>query len=96
MTTITCCAYRSPKKEALYLFTAKDKKLDDLPETMLVMFGQPEFIFDFELSSTRHMAKEDPAVVWRNINEKGYHIQMPPTEAEKKANQLDHEQNLLS
>jgi len=86
MSTITVSAYRSHKKAELYLFVPEEKGLDGLPDELLVMFGKPEHIIDFELSADKKLAREDSATVLESIQTKGYFMQMPPNEIEKIGN----------
>jgi uncharacterized protein YcgL (UPF0745 family) len=77
-TQFECSAYKSLKKEGMYLFTLKGKKLDEiLPEAIANQFGTPEHFYDFTLSPERKMQREDPQKVIANIQTHGFHIQMP-------------------
>lgn len=79
-------AFKSPKKEALYLYIPKDTSLESLPNELLVMFGKPEHVIDFEMSPERKMPRINPVEALKAISKKGYFMQMPPTEAEKMGN----------
>ncbi|WFE69736.1 YcgL domain-containing protein [Thiomicrospira sp. R3] len=83
MEKITVCAYKSNKKEELYVFVDQTKGLDTLPAEFLVMFGETQFVTEFELTPTRRLGREDPAKVYEAIKSKGYFVQMPPNEIEK-------------
>ncbi|MBF6058182.1 MULTISPECIES: YcgL domain-containing protein [Thiomicrorhabdus] len=83
MQAITVSAYRSPKKDELYLFVPQEDGLEKLPKELLVMFGEPQHVIDFELTPNRKMAREDAAKVYESVNSKGYYMQMPPSEVEK-------------
>jgi len=86
MTTINVSAFRSHKKAELYLFVPEEKGLDGLPNELLVMFGEPEHIINFELSAEKKLAREDSATVIEALKTKGYFMQMPPNEVEKMGN----------
>ncbi len=83
MEPIQVSAFRSPKKEELYLFVPTDDGLEKLPKELLTMFGEPTHVFDFELTPDRKMAREDAKDVYDAIQAKGFYMQMPPTEVEK-------------
>ncbi|WP_321324952.1 YcgL domain-containing protein [Thiomicrorhabdus sp.] len=83
MSVMNISAYRSPKKAELYLFVPQENGLQELPNELLVMFGEPEHIIDFELSPEKKLAREDSATVLQSIKSKGYFMQMPPNEIEK-------------
>ncbi len=73
---LTCYIYRSPRKVDTYLYLAREDDFDAVPEALLQSFGTPEFCFDLELTPERRLAKEDPALVCRNLIEQGYHLQV--------------------
>ncbi len=83
MTTINVSAYRSPKKEELYLFVPQETGLEGLPKELLVMFGEPSHVIDFELTPEKKLAREDTQTVLDSLHSKGYYMQMPPSEVEK-------------
>ncbi len=76
-------AFKSPKKQELYLFIPKEKGLESLADELLVMFGEPEHVIDFNLTPERKMPRCDAAKLYEAIQTKGYFMQMPPTEVEK-------------
>ncbi len=86
MTSIQISAYKSPKKNELYLYVAQKEGLDNLPNELTVMFGTPEHVLDFKLNEDKKMPRVNSAEVIKAIHEKGYFIQMPPTEVEKLGN----------
>ena len=83
MTPIMVSTYKSPKKAELYLFIPKEKGLESLADELLVMFGEPEHIIDFDLTPDRKMPRCDATQVYKDLQTKGYFMQMPPTEVEK-------------
>ena len=83
MKPIIVSTYKSPKKAELYLFLPKESALDSLADELLVMFGEPKHIIDFDLTPDRKMPRCDAAQVYEALQTKGYFMQMPPTEVEK-------------
>lgn len=83
MTPLNVSAYRSPKKDELYLFVPQEDALEKLPKELLVMFGEPTHVIDFELTAEKKLAREDTSVVLEALQTKGYYMQMPPNEVEK-------------
>jgi hypothetical protein len=83
MTTMTVSVYKSPKKAELYLYVPQQDGLEKLPGELLVMFGEPAHVIDFELSPDRKLAREDSQKVLDALHSKGYYMQMPPNEIEK-------------
>jgi len=83
MSLINVSAYKSQKKEELYLFVPEEDGLDKLPKELLVMFGEPKHVINFELTPTKKLAREETATVIESLKSKGYYMQMPPSEVEK-------------
>lgn len=81
--TINVSAYKSNKKDELYVFVDKNKGLDILPAEFLVMFGETQFVTEFELTPDRKLGRENPEKVYQALKSKGYFVQMPPNEVEK-------------
>ena len=77
-----CYVYRSARKPDTYLYVAEKDDFSKVPEALLGVFGAPQFALEFELTAERRLAQEDPAQVLGNLKERGFHLQMPPREAE--------------
>ena len=75
---LLCSIYRSPRKPEMYLYVDKLKGLSRVPEGLLTAFGPPALAFEFVLTPERKLAREDVAKVLENIEQQGYHLQMPP------------------
>lgn len=73
-----CYVYRSKRKQKTYLFIPRQDDFSDVPESLVKLFGEAEFSFDFELTATRKLVMADAAEVLRNINENGFFLQLPP------------------
>ncbi len=68
--------YRSLKKNGYYLYTSERDNFEVVPEALLAGLGQLEFALDFELTSDRKLASENPETVRQNLLNAGYHLQM--------------------
>ena len=77
---MNCSVYRSSAKDYTYIYMADEHKFEDLPISLLDVFGEPEFVMRLELNTQRKLAYEDVNTVMKNLAEKGYHLQMPPQE----------------
>jgi len=78
MSATQCWIYKSPKKDEMYLYVNKQDCFDDVPEALLSRFGQPIFVMNLELSPLRKLAREDSKTVINNLQQQGFHLQMPP------------------
>lgn len=85
---ISVSAYKSPKKEELYLFVPKEKGLEELPPELLVMFGEPQHVIDYDLTPDRKLPRANAKEVLDALESKGFYMQMPPTEEEQKLSDM--------
>ncbi|HRC72760.1 MAG TPA: YcgL domain-containing protein [Candidatus Competibacter sp.] len=75
-----CAIYKSRKKQDTYLYMAAKDDFSKVPDNLLELLGEPIYIMDLELSPQRKLAQEDAADVLRNLQERGWHLQMPRQE----------------
>lgn len=72
-----CFVYRSSKKDGLYVYLAEEDGLDKLPEPVQKQMGEPEFAMALDLSKRASLGHEDITIVRKNLEDQGFHIQMP-------------------
>jgi len=77
-----CQVFKSPRKEQMYLFVAQQAGLEEVPESLLVSFGEPESIMVIELTPERNLARANAVEVFEAIEAQGFYLQMPPSQAE--------------
>ena len=71
--------YKSRKKEELYLYLAEQDDFSVVPEDLMQSIGnEPQFVMQLTLSEQRKLAREDVRKVMQNLQEKGFHLQLPP------------------
>ena len=68
--------YRSSRKPDTYLYLAEKDDFSMVPESLMTVFGEPEFSFSFELSAQKKLIKEDTNTVLENLKEQAYHLQL--------------------
>jgi uncharacterized protein YcgL (UPF0745 family) len=73
-----CVIYKSKKKQNTYLYVAAKDDFDAVPETLLGLLGEPVYVMELDLSQIRKLAQEDVLQVMKNLQEKGWHLQLPP------------------
>lgn len=71
--------YKSLKKADTYVYLAARDDFTRLPEALRGQTGTLQFVLEVELTPQRKLARENPAVVRRNLNTRGFHIQFPPS-----------------
>lgn len=79
---VLCQIYKSPRREEMYLYVEKDRDLQDVPEVLLRQFGKPEQVMLILLSPEKRLARVDVNEVLTHLDEVGYYLQMPPTQAQ--------------
>lgn len=77
-----CSIFKSPKRPDTYLYTPFQSDLQQLPETLLMMWGEPELVMHLDLSKKGKLALADIAEVKTKLEEDGYYLQMPPSDEE--------------
>ena len=75
-----CAIYKSLKKFDTYLYVAAKDDFSRVPESLLQRLGQPVHVMDLELTAERKLAQEDVVEVMRNLQARGWHLQMPKKE----------------
>ena len=78
MNKINCKIYRCSKQDEMYLYIHEDKTIEELREELISMVKELTHAMDLELSSEKKLAREDVILVMKNLQENGYHLQMPP------------------
>jgi uncharacterized protein len=77
--TMQCYIYKSNKKEELYLYIEKKNDFSNIPDLLLKSFGNLEFVMDLDLTPNRKLARENSGEVIKQLQEKGFFIQLPPS-----------------
>lgn len=72
-----CAIYKSRRKQDTYLYLAARDDFSRVPENLLKLIGETVHVMDLELSPARKLVQEDTAEVLRNLQERGWHLQMP-------------------
>ena len=75
---VLCSVYRSGRKAETYLYLARGRTLDDLPQGLREAFGEPVFVMQLKLSEERRLARVDVRQVMAQLEETGYFLQLPP------------------
>lgn len=73
-----CYVYRSRRKLHTYLILSERDNFEIVPDSLTKLFGNPEFSFEFDLSTQKKLAQVDPEEVARNLSENGFYLQLPP------------------
>lgn len=77
-----CSVYKSLKKQEMYLYLDRSSELTSLPEALLKLFGSAQHVMDMILTPEKTLARADAKTVLKDIEEKGFYLQMPPAKDE--------------
>lgn len=75
-----CAVYKSPKKDATYLFVERRDDFSRIPDSLLTVFGKPQFVMLLSLKQTRSLAFVEPERLLEALAMQGYFLQLPPPE----------------
>lgn len=63
----------------MYLYLREREQFAPVPEVLMARFGKAEFVMELDLASRTKLAREDINKVRMALQDKGFHLQMPPT-----------------
>jgi uncharacterized protein YcgL (UPF0745 family) len=71
--------YKSSRKAELYLYIAQKDDFSNVPQALYDSMGkEPVFVMEIELTPERKLARENVDTVIKNLETKGFHLQIPP------------------
>lgn len=73
-----CFVYASLRKPDTYLWLARRDDFDILPATLMQLLGELRFVMEVDLHARRRLPHEDVAQVVSNLQQQGWHLQLPP------------------
>ncbi len=73
-----CFVYASLRKPDTYLWLARRDDFDMLPATLVQLLGELRFVMEVDLHGGRRLPHEDVAQVMDNLQQQGWHLQLPP------------------
>ena len=77
---MNCSVYKSGKKTDCYLFVEQEDNFERVPESLLKMLGNLEFVMTINLDERRKLSQAEPGEVKQLIMAQGYFLQMPPND----------------
>lgn len=75
-----CYVYKSSSKAETYVFLRERDATQVLPRELASAIGELSFVMDLELTPERRLARIDVATLRAALAERGFHIQLPPSE----------------
>jgi len=74
---MNCFIYRCSRKEDLYIYLAEKDDFSRVPAEIIRGLGITEFSMELEITADTRLVKEDASTVMKNLEEKGFHLQLP-------------------
>lgn len=75
---MNCFIYRASRKQETYIYLAVKDQYDRLPENLMSLLGDLEFVMQLDLMSIDKLANADLDEVKKKITAEGYYLQLPP------------------
>ena len=69
--------YRCSKKPDMYIYLAEEDDFSKVPKEIFNSLGIISFSMELEMHADRKLSKENPEKVMENLNENGFHLQLP-------------------
>ena len=71
--------YKSSRKAELYIYITQKDDFSNVPQALYDSMGkEPVFVMEIELTPERKLAREKVTTVIKNLETKGFHLQIPP------------------
>ena len=74
---MNCYIYRCSRKQDMYIYLADRDDFSRVPAEIIRALGITELTMELDLTPDIKLASEDVSTVMRNLEEKGFHLQLP-------------------
>ena len=74
---MNCYIYRCTAKNDMYIYLRDQDDFSVVPKHILKSLGETEFTLEVEVTPERKLARENPETVLSNLQEHGFHLQLP-------------------
>lgn len=75
---MNCLIYKGRSRPDTYLYIENRGDESCLPEQLVTLMGELEFVMELEIDAGTRLARVDAEDVLEQITSKGYFLQMPP------------------
>jgi len=76
--------YRCNLKPDMYIYLAEEDVFDNVPKEIFNSLGIIEFCMELEITPDKKLAREDTETVLNNLEQHGFHLQLPTNESIEK------------
>ena len=77
---ILCDIYKTASRQEMYLFLARDRGFEVVPQALMTSFGEPQLVTTIVLTENRKLTRADISQVLAELDDRGFYLQMPPPE----------------
>ena len=75
-----CWIYKSSRRAETYLYLRHEGDTSKVPGALIEAMGTLELVMELSLSHERNLARASAEQVIRDLEQRGYYLQMPPAE----------------
>ena len=75
-----CFVYKGDRKADTYLYITREGDFSDVPQTLLKLMGELEFVLSVDLAQRDKLAQADIETVSVQLKSQGYFVQLPPSD----------------
>ncbi len=76
-----CFIYRCNLKPDMYIYLAEEDDFDNIPRDVFNTLGIVEFAMELDITADTKLAREETTTVINNLQEHGFHLQLPVRES---------------
>ncbi len=76
-----CFIYRCSLKPDMYIYLAEEDVFNNVPKEIFNSLGIVAFSMELEITPETRLAREDIETVLKNLEEHGFHLQLPGDES---------------
>ncbi len=73
--------YRCNLKPDMYIYLAEEDVFDNVPKEIFNSLGIVEFCMELVITPDKKLAREDTKTVLNNLEQHGFHLQLPTNES---------------
>ena len=74
---MNCYIYRCSRKPDMYIYLAEEDDFSNVPKEIFNSLGIITFAMELELDASKKLAREDPVLIIKNLEEHSFHLQLP-------------------
>jgi uncharacterized protein len=78
MKAVRCTIYKGAREEGLYLYLEHGAEFKNVPEALLKRMGSTSEVMTILIDSEKKLARVQASQVLKEIEEKGFFLQLPP------------------